>query len=247
MRNLPRLAFLVRTRLVLGWTESGGGSAKRGLILKYARRTGVLPYTGHATLTPNIPDAASAAYPRLASRLSARVLVTRFSGWSCGLGGHSSRVHSLCRHRWCAARHGSVHNRPATGRLCRIRHVPSARRRRAGGDLLFANISHLGEELKAAILVSRPPVKHVLLVADSVNFIDTSACDALSIMIQELQGQSITIAFARVRDAVREQMQLCGIEAAVGSTNFYERVTDGVHAWRRLESVPAASCTSPAQ
>jgi MFS superfamily sulfate permease-like transporter len=104
---------------------------------------------------------------------------------------------------------------------------------RAGGDLFFASVGHLEEGLKTALAVNRPPARHVLLDADSVNFIDTSACDALLNAIKELQGQEITIAFARVRDEVRELMRLRGIEAVVGSTNFHERVTDGVRAWER--------------
>jgi anti-anti-sigma regulatory factor len=76
----------------------------------------------------------------------------------------------------------------------------------------------------------------VLLDADSVNFIDTSACDALVNSIKELQSRGITFAFARVRDPVRERMRLAGIEAVVGSANFHERVTDGVRAWEQQES-----------
>ncbi len=103
---------------------------------------------------------------------------------------------------------------------------------RAGGDLFFASIGHLDEELKAALAASRPPATHVLVDADSVNFIDTTACDALLNTIKELQSQGITFAFARVRDQVRERMRLGGIEAAVGPANFHERVTDGVRAWQ---------------
>jgi sulfate permease, SulP family len=104
---------------------------------------------------------------------------------------------------------------------------------RAGGDLFFASVSHLQEGLKTALATNRPSARHVLLDADSVNFIDTSACDALLNAIKELQGQDITFAFARVRDEVRERMRLGGIEAVVGSTNFHERVTDGVRAWEK--------------
>ena len=46
---------------------------------------------------------------------------------------------------------------------------------RAGGDLFFASIGHVDEGLKAALATNRPPARHVLLDADSVNFIDTSA------------------------------------------------------------------------
>jgi MFS superfamily sulfate permease-like transporter len=103
---------------------------------------------------------------------------------------------------------------------------------RAGGDLFFASIGHFGEGLKAALAASRPPAKHVLLDAGSVNFIDTSGCDELLRFIKELHSQGITFAFARVRDQVRERMQLGGIEAVVDSTNFHERMTDGVRAWQ---------------
>ena len=48
-----------------------------------------------------------------------------------------------------------------------------------------------------------------------------------------LQSRGISVAFARVRDAVRDDMRLAGIEAVVGPDNFYERTTDGVRAWQR--------------
>lgn len=104
---------------------------------------------------------------------------------------------------------------------------------RPGGDLFFASIGHLGDELSAAIRSIHPPVEHVLMDAASVNLIDTTACDALLEAIKQLHRQGITFGFARVRDPVREGMQLGGIEAAVGPTNFHERVTDGVRAWQQ--------------
>jgi high affinity sulfate transporter 1 len=112
---------------------------------------------------------------------------------------------------------------------------------RAGGDLFFASIGHFDEGLKAALAASRPRAKHVLVDADSVNFVDTSACDAALNTIKELQSQGITFAFARVRDEVRERLRLGGIEAIVGASNFYERVTDGVRGWQEQERLAAAS------
>ena len=115
---------------------------------------------------------------------------------------------------------------------------------RAGGDLFFASIGHLDQGLKAALATHRPPARQLLLDADSVNFIDTSACDAVLNVIKELQSQGIIFAFARVRDEVREQMRLGGIEAAVGSTNFHERVTDGIRAWQQQAARDAASAAA---
>jgi high affinity sulfate transporter 1 len=106
---------------------------------------------------------------------------------------------------------------------------------RAGGDLFFASIGHLEKGLKTALAANLPPTKHVLLDADSVNFIDTSACDSLLNVIKDLQSRNITFAFARVRDEVREVMRLGGVEAVVGPANFHERVTDGLRAWEKQE------------
>src|SRR5262249_33293590 len=84
-----------------------------------------------------------------------------------------------------------------------------------------------------ALAASHPPARHVVVDAESVNLIDITAAETLLAAIRELQDQGITLAFARVRDEVREPMRLAGVEAAVGPENFHERVTDGVLAWQR--------------
>jgi anti-anti-sigma regulatory factor len=89
--------------------------------------------------------------------------------------------------------------------------------------------------LKSSLAEIRPPIKHVLLDMSSVNFIDVSASDELITFIKQLQSRGVTIAFARVRDTVRQDMQVGKIEAVVGSVDFYERITDGVRAWQRQE------------
>jgi len=103
---------------------------------------------------------------------------------------------------------------------------------RIGGDLFFASIGHTSATLKGS-LAARPDVKRLLLDFAPVNFIDISAADGLLSLIKELQSRGISVAFARVRDAVRDDMRLAGIEAVVGPDNFYERTTDGVRACQR--------------
>jgi len=104
--------------------------------------------------------------------------------------------------------------------------------RRIGGDLFFASVGHVSEALIASLAV-RQDVKRVLLDFGPVNFIDISASDELLRLIKKLQSRGITVAFARVRDVVRDDMRLAGIEAIVGLSNFHERITDGVRAWRQ--------------
>jgi high affinity sulfate transporter 1 len=100
---------------------------------------------------------------------------------------------------------------------------------RIGGDLFFASVGYAGEALTAA-LAARPDVKRVLLDFSQVNFVDISASDELLSLIKELKNRDIALAFARVRDAVRDDMRVAGIEGIVGPPNFYERITDGVRA-----------------
>lgn len=107
---------------------------------------------------------------------------------------------------------------------------------RVGSDLFFASIGHIETALKSSLAQIRPPVEHVLLDFSAVNYIDVSACDELISFIKELKNQQVTVAFARVRDPVRQHMQLGKIEAVVGPADFYERITDGVTAWQRRKS-----------
>jgi len=107
---------------------------------------------------------------------------------------------------------------------------------RVGGDLFFASIGHLETALKSSLAKIQPPVEHVLLDFSAVNYIDVSACDELISYIKELKNQGVTVAFARVRDPVRQRMQLGTIEAVVGPADFHERITDGVTAWQRRGS-----------
>jgi MFS superfamily sulfate permease-like transporter len=100
---------------------------------------------------------------------------------------------------------------------------------RVGGDLYFASIGHVSKALEAS-LVALPEVKRVLLDFSQVNFIDVSASDELLRLIKDVHTRGIMLAFARVRDPVRDDMRLAGIEAIVGQQNFYERITDGLRA-----------------
>ena len=105
---------------------------------------------------------------------------------------------------------------------------------RIGGDLFFASIGRMSEALEAT-LTARPDVKRVLLDFEPVNHTDVTGCDELLSLIKELHTRGITFAFARVRDDVRDDLRLAGIESIVGPTNFHERITDGVRAWQQHE------------
>jgi high affinity sulfate transporter 1 len=102
---------------------------------------------------------------------------------------------------------------------------------RPGGALFFASVGGFERELKAALAQSRPPARQVLIDGSSITFVDTSAADELLRLIKDLQSQDITVAFARVRDPIRDVLERAGIVEAVGTAAFHDRVTDGVRAF----------------
>src|SRR5215831_7485007 len=98
---------------------------------------------------------------------------------------------------------------------------------RMGGDLFFASIGYAGQTLRAT-LDARPDVKRVLMDFSQVTFIDITAADGFLNLVKELKNRGVALACAHVRDAVRDDMRIAGIETIVGQSNFYERITDGV-------------------
>jgi anti-anti-sigma factor len=114
---------------------------------------------------------------------------------------------------------------------------------RVGGELFFASIGRVERSLKNA-LAEVPQVRHVLIDMSPVSYIDVSACDELSTFIKELKSRGVSIAFARVRDTVRADMQLSKLDALVSAGDFHERITDGISAWLRRERIPSSHGTS---
>src|SRR6185295_10273853 len=64
---------------------------------------------------------------------------------------------------------------------------------RVGGDLFFASVAHFEEDLRRALVGSDPPAHHLLLDAESINIIDSSACDALLTLFRKLQRDGVTV------------------------------------------------------
>src|SRR5215469_14057847 len=96
--------------------------------------------------------------------------------------------------------------------------APLVSLRQQSSELIY--VGHFEGGLQRARATSDEPTRHVLLDAESVDFIDTSACDALLGLAKRLHSEGVTLGFARVRDSVREQLRSAGIEAVVGSISF---------------------------
>jgi SulP family sulfate permease len=98
--------------------------------------------------------------------------------------------------------------------------------------LFFANAPYLLDQVRDLISMADPPVKCLLLDAEAIPDIDTTAADTLRELHQELQENGILLAIARANKPLRETMRLTGLENLIGVNNFYPSVRNGVEACR---------------
>jgi SulP family sulfate permease len=98
--------------------------------------------------------------------------------------------------------------------------------------LFFANAPYLMAQIRDLVSTTDQPIRCLLLDAEAIPDIDTTAADTLKQIHQELSGKGITLAIARANRPLRETMRLTGLENLIGAENFYPSVRTGVEAFR---------------
>jgi SulP family sulfate permease len=84
-------------------------------------------------------------------------------------------------------------------------------------SLYFANIQHV-ENFIMKHFVQYPKLRHVVLVFNSVNFVDESALETLKKMINKLSSMNVTLHLSEVKGVVNDQLKL---------TDLYEKLAPG--------------------
>lgn len=102
---------------------------------------------------------------------------------------------------------------------------------RFDSSLFFASATHFEDALQAQIMKADKAVHTVLVDAESMNLIDSTATEMLMKLQTELTAQGINLGFARVRDPIKDKMQLSGFIDQIGSEHFYNTLNDGVEAF----------------
>jgi len=113
--------------------------------------------------------------------------------------------------------------------------VPGLLIYRFDSALIFSNADFFEKEIRRhiaeQIAATGVPVQKVLVNAETMNDIDTTGTDLLTDLYESLEKDDIELAFAKVKDPVREVMRVSGAEEAVGADNFYPSVSAGVRAF----------------
>jgi SulP family sulfate permease len=95
---------------------------------------------------------------------------------------------------------------------------------RVDAQLYFGNIEFLSDKLRRAMAEASHPVRAVILNAESINHVDSSAAAGLAELVSELRTDGIDMFFASVRAPVLEVMGRSGLVEIAGEDHFADSV-----------------------
>ena len=104
--------------------------------------------------------------------------------------------------------------------------------------LFFANAEMFRDAVEDAVQRSPTPVKRVVIAAEPVTDIDTTAADVLSELHDALDAAGIELAFAELKGPAKDRLRRYGLFDRIGETRFYPTVGEAVGAYVSETGVP---------
>ena len=116
---------------------------------------------------------------------------------------------------------------------------------RFDAPLIFANARTFGDEVRG-MAEERPGLRWVLVAAEPITDVDTTAADMLTELDEWLNARDISLVFAEVKDRVRDKIQRYELERTIDPAHFYPTLDAAVAAyteqtgetWRDPEEEP---------
>jgi high affinity sulfate transporter 1 len=104
--------------------------------------------------------------------------------------------------------------------------------------LFFANAEMFHERVLDALDASPTSVAWVVIAAEPVTDIDTTAADVLRELDEELTGRGIVLGFAELKGPAKDRLRRYGLFAHVGEEHFFPTVGAAVSAYVRETGTP---------
>ena len=101
---------------------------------------------------------------------------------------------------------------------------------RFDAPLFFANTRTFRGQVRH-LAASEPPPRWILLAAEPVTDIDTTAADMLLALHQELAARGIELAVAELKDPVRLRLHQYGLGQDIAADHFYRTLDDAIAAY----------------
>jgi len=104
---------------------------------------------------------------------------------------------------------------------------------RWSAPLFFANANQFRDRIRELVGASTPPPSWVLVAAEPITDIDTTAGAMLADLDLELNASGTHLAFAELQSDVRDTIVRYGLLDTIEQGHFYRSVTEAVEAYRR--------------
>jgi MFS superfamily sulfate permease-like transporter len=111
-------------------------------------------------------------------------------------------------------------------------HLPGLVIYRFDGPLFFANAKTFRDEIRR-LARSEPKPTWIVIAAEPVTDVDTTASDVLEDLDEALNADGISLVFAELKDPVREKIERYGLTRTVDPRHFFPTVESAVTAFRR--------------
>ena len=108
------------------------------------------------------------------------------------------------------------------------RRVPGLVLFRWDAPLFFANAEEFADEVRQAIASSPTPARWVVVAAEPITDLDTTAADVLKELDGELATEGIDLRFAEMKDPVKDRLKRYGLFDRFGDDHFFPTVGQGV-------------------
>ena len=99
---------------------------------------------------------------------------------------------------------------------------------RFDAELFFANANVFRDRVRQLLAASEPPATALLIDAEGITDLDTSAADTLAELWSELASTGVELLMARVHGPVRDMLHRSGLEESIGPDRIYATVRAGV-------------------
>jgi high affinity sulfate transporter 1 len=109
--------------------------------------------------------------------------------------------------------------------------IPGLLLYRFDAPLFFANAGYFRRRVRELVADATHPVRWVVVAAEPITDIDTSAADTLQQLLGELRQEHVTLAFAEVKGPVKDRLQRYGLFDAIGPDRFFPTVGTAVNGY----------------
>jgi high affinity sulfate transporter 1 len=103
--------------------------------------------------------------------------------------------------------------------------------------LFFANAEVFADRVRLAIASSPTPARWVVVAAEPVTDLDTTAADVLRELDEELAGEGVDLRFAEMKGPVKDRLRRYALYERFGDDHFYPTVGAAVSAYLETTGV----------